>query len=141
MNYGRLILAAVVGTIVDACYGFVVYGLLLTSEFARTPLVYRSMDTQVAYMPFLFAGIFLAMLAAAFIYAKGYEGGSGLMEGARCGAALGVFAAGYAAIVGYAITNIGRKMTAELAGANLIEWVINGIVIGLVYKSAAPAKK
>jgi hypothetical protein len=57
------------------------------------------MDTQMAYMPFLFGGILVAMLAAAFIYAKGYEGGSGLMEGARCGAALGVFAAGYAGII------------------------------------------
>ncbi|MBI3400488.1 MAG: hypothetical protein HY048_03620 [Acidobacteria bacterium] len=137
MNYGRLVLAAVAGTVVDACYGFVVYGLLLTSEFARTPGVYRAMDTQMAYMPFLFGGVFLAMLAAAFIYAKGYEGGAGLMEGARCGAALGVFAAGYAALIGYATTNIGRKMAGELMVANLVEWTINGIVIGLVYKPAS----
>jgi hypothetical protein len=137
MNYGRLVLAAVAGTLVDACYGFVVYGMLLTSEFARTPGVYRSMDTQMAYMPFLFGGVFLAMLAASFIYAKGYEGGAGLMEGARCGAALGVFAAGYAAIIGYSITNIGRKMAGELAVANLVEWTINGIIIGLVYKPAS----
>ncbi|MBZ5556095.1 MAG: hypothetical protein LAO77_02350 [Acidobacteriia bacterium] len=134
MNYGRLVAAAVAGTLVDACYGFVVYGMLLTGEFARTPLVYRSMDTQMAYMPFLFSGIFLAMLAATFIYAKGYEGGSGVTEGARCGVALGVFAAGYAAIVGYSITNIGRKMAGELAVANFAEWIIAGIVIGLIYK-------
>jgi hypothetical protein len=136
MNYGRLVLAAVAGTLVDACYGFVVYGMLLTSEFARTPGVYRPMDAQMAYMPFLFGGVFLAMLAAAFIYAKGYEGGAGLMEGARCGVALGVFAAGYAAIIGYSITNIGRKMAGELVIANLVEWTINGIIIGLVYKPA-----
>lgn len=136
MNYGRLVAAAAAGTLVDACYGFLVYGMLLTSEFARTPLVYRSMDTQMAYMPFLFGGVFLAMLAATFIYAKGYEGGAGLAEGARCGAALGVFAAGYAAIVGYSITNIGRKMAGELAVANFVEWVIAGIIIGLVYKPA-----
>ena len=48
MNYGRLVLAAVVATIVDACYGFVVYGMLLTGEFARTPGVYRPMDAQMA---------------------------------------------------------------------------------------------
>ncbi len=113
MNYGRLVLAAVAGTLVDACYGFVVYGMLLTSEFARTPGVYRAMDTQAAYMPFLFGGVFLAMLAAAL---------------------LGVFAAGYAALIGYSITNIGRKMAGELVVANLVEWTINGIIIGLVYK-------
>ena len=88
-------------------------------------------------MPFLFGGVFLAMLAAAYIYAKGYEGGAGLMEGARCGAALGVFAAGYAAIIGYSVTNIGRKMAGELTAANFVEWVINGIVIGLLYKPAS----
>jgi hypothetical protein len=39
------------------------------------------------------------MVAAGYIYAKGYEGGSGIAEGARFGAAIGLFAVGYAAIV------------------------------------------
>ena len=33
MNYGRLVGAAVAATIADAVYGFLVYGMLLASEF------------------------------------------------------------------------------------------------------------
>jgi hypothetical protein len=136
MNYGRLLMAAVAATIVDGIYGFVVYGNLLTSQFAQYPGVFRPADVGMSFMPYLFGGIFVAMLGAAFIYAKGYEGGSGVAEGARCGAALGVFAIGYAVIVAYATTNVGTRLTCLMAAAAFGEWIINGIVIGLVYKRA-----
>jgi len=136
MNYGRLALAAVAATIVDAVYGFIVYGNLLMPQFARYPGVYRPAETQGPYMAYLFAGIFIAMLAASCIYAKGYEGGSGVMEGARFGILIGVLEVGYSVIVSYAITNIGRRLTGSMAAASLVEWIVAGIVIGLVYKPA-----
>src|SRR4030095_1134728 len=136
MNCGRIVMAAGNATIVDAIYGFIVYGNLLTSQFAQYPGVFRPADVQTAFMPYLFLGTFIAILAAAFIYAKGYEGGSGVVEGARCGAALGVFAIGYAVIVAYATTNVGWWVTGLMAPAALGEWIINGIIIGLVYKKA-----
>ena len=134
MNYGRLAIAAVVATIVDGVYGFLVYGTLMTSQFAQYPGVYRPMDAQAAFMPYLFLGILIAMFAAAYIYAKGYEGGSGVAEGARFGVCIGSFAVGYAVIVAYATTNIGSRFTVVMALASLIEWTLNGVVIGLIYK-------
>jgi hypothetical protein len=136
LNVSRIALAAVAATIVDALYGFIVYGNLLSSQFLVFPGVYRSMDTQGSYMPYLFCGVFLAMLAGSVIYAKGYEGGSGVAEGGRFGALMGVVGIGYAVIVNYAVTNIGRRITAYLAVAALVEWIIAGMVIGLVYKPA-----
>jgi hypothetical protein len=141
MSYGRLVIAAVAGTVVDAVYGFVVYGTLLQSSFAMYPGVYRPAAMGMDFMPYLMGGIFLAMLAAAFIYAKGYEGGSGLVEGARFGAAIGLFAVGYASIVNYATINLGRRHTAMMGTAALGEWIIDGIVLGLVYKPATSAAK
>ena len=139
MNVARIALAAVVATVVDAVYGFAVYGNLLTSEFGRYPNVFRSMDSQMGYMPILFCGIFIAMIGAAAIYAKGYEGGSGLMEGFRFGVLIGLVATGYSAIPGYAMSNIGRKLGLEMAAANFAEWIVAGVVIGLIYKPAARA--
>lgn len=137
MNYTRLVLAAVVATVVDAVYGFVVYGNLLTGEFARYPGVFRPSDVQAPYMGYLFGGIFIAMLAATFIYAKGYEGGAPISEGMRFGLLVGLLEVGYDVLVGYAITNVGRRITAMMACAALVEWIIAGIVIALVYKAAA----
>jgi hypothetical protein len=135
MNYSRLALAAVAATIADGIYGFVVYGNLLTSEFAQYPGVFRPLEAMNAKMPFLFAGLLVMMFVAAFIYAKGYEGGSGFPEGVRFGALLGVFIAGIA-LGNYAILNIGSRLAVALAIAGLVEWTIVGIVIGLVYRPA-----
>ena len=44
MNYSRLALAAAAAWIVDGLYGFVVYGNLLTAEFALYPGVFRPLE-------------------------------------------------------------------------------------------------
>ena len=141
MNYGRLVAAAVAATVVDAMYGFLVYGTLLSGLFGRYPNVYRASDVQASYLPLMFVGILIAMCAVAFMYAKGYEGGSGVSEGARFGALFGVFAAAFYASVTYATVNIGRRLAAALAVAGLFEWILAGIAIGLVYKPAAQATR
>ena len=48
------------------------------------------------------------MIAVACIYAKGYEGGSGLQEGLRFGLLIAIFNAGYVIGADYGILNIGR---------------------------------
>jgi hypothetical protein len=136
MNYARLVLAAVAATVFDACYGFLVYGMAMAPEFARYPGIYRGEDSGPAFLPLMFAGLFIAILAAALIYAKGYEGGSGLAEGARFGLLLGVFVVFTTASVNYATLNVGRKIAVMTAAAGLVEWLVIGTIIGLVYKPA-----
>ena len=137
MNYPRLVLAAVAATVFDAVYGFLVYGTAMAPEFARYPGVYRGEDTGPAYLPLMFAGLLLAILAVAYIYAKGYEGGSGVAEGARFGLLVGLFVVFAFASVNYATLNVGRKIAVMTAAAGLVEWLVIGTIIGLVYKPAA----
>jgi FtsH-binding integral membrane protein len=139
MNYGRLALAAAVATVVDAVYGFVVYGNVISSEFQKYPGIYRPSDVQTGYLPLMFVGLLFAMLVAAYMYAKGYEGGSGVQEGMRFGALIGLLVVGYVAGVDYATMNIGRRMAVYFAFANLVEWIVVGVTIGFVYHPATPA--
>ena len=136
MNYGRLALAAVAAAVADAAYGFLVYGNVLAGQFAEHPGVYRP-ASDTSYMPVLFGGVFVAALAATWIYSKGYEGGSGVQEGVRFGAALGMFALGYAGIINYAVLSISPMLGGSMALAAFVEWLIVGTVIGLVYRPAA----
>ena len=140
MNYTRLALAAAAAWVVDGIYGFVVYGNLLTAEFAQYPGVFRPLEAMNAKMPILFVGLLIMMFVAAFIYAKGYEGGAGFPEGARFGALIGLFVAA-TAVGNYAILNIGSRLATALALAGLVEWTIVGVVIGLVYRPAPSAAK
>jgi len=142
MNYGRLVLAVIVATIVDACYGFGVYGGLLSGQFAQYPAVYRTGEAGQAYLPLMFAGLLVAIAAAALMYAKGYEGGSGAAEGLRFGFVLGLFVFFAFSGVNYAVLNIGRPLALSAGIAGLVEWTIIGLVIGLVYKPAhVPARR
>ena len=141
MNYGRLVGAAAAATFVDSVYGFLVYGMLMKTEFERYPLIYRPEDVAPSYLPLMFAGILVAMCAVTAIYAKGYEGGSGVVEGARFGALFGLFAIFFYAGVNYATLNIGRKLAVMYAVAGFVEWVLAGVVIGLTYKAAAPSPR
>ena len=134
MNFGRLALAAVAATVFDVVYGFLVYGTWLSSEFLRHAAVYRSAETGPGYLPLMFGGVLIASFAAAAIYAKGYEGGSGVAEGARIGLLLGVFVVSAFAGVDYAVLNIGRKLALMTAAAGFVEWLAIGTIIGLVYK-------
>ena len=134
MNFARLVAAGVAATVWDSIYGFCVYGTLLAPEFEKYPNVYRSAETGPSYLPLMFAGILVAMIAAAFIYAKGYEGGSGVSEGARFGFLLAVFVVGAFVGVNYAILIINKKITVMIAAAAFVEWLVAGVVIGLVYK-------
>ena len=140
MNMGRLALAAVAATVVDGIYGFAVYGNALGNLFMAFPGVFRPTETQTAYLPVMFCGILVGMFAATFIYAKGYEGGSGVREGLRFGLLMAIFNAGYFVATSYGILNIGRRLTLAMAVAGLGEWLLVGATIGLIYRSTRGAE-
>lgn len=140
MNVSRVALAAVAAWIVDAVYGFCVYGKALESEFARYGDVFRPMAEVNGNLPLMFAGSLLAFFALAYIFAKGHEGGNGLAEGLRFGFVIAVFEFGAISIGNYAVMKIGRKIAVEMAVAGFVEAIIMGVVMGLVYKPAPLAK-
>jgi membrane protease YdiL (CAAX protease family) len=94
------------------------------------------MDEINTKIPFMIVGTLVAMFAVAFIYAKGYEGGSGIQEGLRFGALIGLFAVGYIAVGNYVVMNIGRRLAVSMAVAGFVEWVVVGMALGVMYKPA-----
>ena len=137
MNYGRLALTAVVATVVDMVYGFAVYGVAMASQFASYPGIFRPMDTITGNIPLMVLGTLVGMSAVVYVYAKGYEGGSGVQEGMRFGLLVAVLMIGYVGVGNYVVMNIGRRLAASMAIAGLFEWIIVGAAIGAVYKQAA----
>jgi len=140
MNTTRLVLAALAATVVDAIYGFAVYGTALSNRFMAFPDVFRSAESGPAALPLMFAGILVGMFAITYVYAKGYEGGSPLQEGLRFGLLIGIFHAGYFIGVLYGILNIGRGLALVMAAAGLGEWLVVGCTIGLIYRSVLSVK-
>jgi hypothetical protein len=136
MNYARILLASVCAFVAYFIYGGILFAALpgLRTEFARYPAVYRSHEGIKSVMPLGMLAMFVALFAIAVLYAMVYSGGSGFVEGARFGTLIGIFVIGSFVIHNYVNLNIGLKLTIQQSILYFVQWVIMGIVIGLVYK-------
>ena len=106
----------------------------LKTEFMKYPAVYRQQEGQMKHMPVAMAATFVAIVVLAVLYAMIHHGGSGMVEGARFGALIGVFAIGTFTVHNYVNLNIGWKLTVEQSVAYFTQWVMVGIVIGVIYR-------
>lgn len=138
MNYSRLGLAALVGTVASFAVGFLVLWLApaLIKEGHKYPAVFRPKEEMMTVMPIGIVATFIAILVVAIIFAMTHQGGSGATEGARLGVLIGIFAV-CNALHNYANLNIGLKLALGQAAAYFVQWTIVGIVIGLIYKPLA----
>jgi hypothetical protein len=88
-------------------------------------------------MPIGMAAMFLGMVVLAVLYALLYRGGSPLYEGARFGALIGIFALCAFVLHNYVNLNIGLTLTLQQSVVYTVQWVIVGVVIGLIYRPHA----
>jgi hypothetical protein len=138
MNTMGVVLAALGGFVAYFVVGGVMFVSMpwLKTEFMKYPAVYRPHEGQLKHMPAAMAATLMAIVVLAVLYAMIYHGGSGVMEGARFGALIGVFAIGTFTVHNYVNLNIGWKLTVEQSVAYFIQWLVVGIVIGLIYRPA-----
>ena len=139
MNLTRIALASVAAFVAYFAVAGITFGLLplMKNEFLKYPNVYRSQEGIKSTMPIGMAFMFLAIVVLAVLYAMLYQGGSGVTEGARFGALIGVFAIGSFVVHNYVNLQIGVKLTVQQGIAYFAEWVIVGLVIGLIYRPVA----
>jgi hypothetical protein len=140
MNLSRVALAALGAFVAYFVLGGLSFVLFpsLKDEFLKYPAVYRTPDAMKSVMPAGMAAMFVAMVVLAVIYAMAYQGGSGVSEGARFGALIGVFAICAFVIHNYVNLNIGSKLTLQQSIAYFVEWLAVGLVIGLIYRPTVP---
>jgi hypothetical protein len=139
MNYARLMLAAFGAFVTYFAFGGLWTALpFVRDEFRNYPNVYRSKEGIMSVMPLGMVAMFVAILALTVIFALLGHQGPSLVEGARFGALIGVFAIGSFVIHNYVNLNIGLKLTIQQGVAYFLQWVIVGLVIGAIYRPIAP---
>ena len=138
MNYSRLALAALGGTVASFAFGFLTIWLVpaLLEEGHKYPAVFRPKEEMMNVMPVGLVATFIAILVVAIIFAMTHHGGSGTAAGARVGILIGIFAV-CNVLHNYVNLNIGLKLALGQAAAYFLQWTIVGIVIGLIYKPLA----
>lgn len=138
MNYSRLGLAALGGTVASFAFGFLVLWLVpaLIEEAHKYPAVFRPKEEMMTVIPLALVATFIAILVVAIIFAMIHQGGSSIAKAARFGVLIGIFAV-CNVLHNYVNLNIGLKLALGQAAAYFAQWTIIGIVIGLIYKPLA----
>src|SRR5271154_2484000 len=123
MNLMRMGLAALGAFVAYFVTGGVMFVAMpwMKTEFKKYPAVYRSHESIMKVMPAGMAAMFVSIVVLAVIYAMGYHGGSGGVEGARFGALIGVFAMGAFTVHNFVNLNIGSVVSQRYA--NKINWL------------------
>jgi hypothetical protein len=135
MNYGRIALAAVGGTVAYFVTGLALFMLVpqMMEEGRKYSAVFRSGEEQMARMPVIMAATLVAIFVLAVLYTHAYRGGSGVAEGARFGSLIGVFVVCAFVVHNYVNLNFGLSLMPMQAVAYFIEWTVVGTVIGLIH--------
>jgi hypothetical protein len=139
MNYLRLFLATLAGTVAYFAFGFLAFALVpsMKNEFLKYPAIYRTQEGIKSVMPLGMVMLLLSVFILAVLYALIYKGGSGFVEGARFGALIGIFVIGAFVFHNYVNLNIGLRITMLQSVAYFLEWMIVCIAIGLTYRPLA----
>ena len=139
MNFPRIALAAVAAWIVSLPVGFVVNDFLLAGVYEANRGVMRPEADVTANLPLGFVFLLVGFFAFAYAYAKGYEGGNGVMEGVRFGVLVALIVSGFGLIWQYVLYPIDGTMAAALIVDSIVELAIYGGVIGAIYQPAPTA--
>ena len=141
MNYARIALSAVVAFVVSIPVGFLVNDVLLKGLYDANRTVMRADAAVMANLPIGFVFLLIGFLAFAYAYAKGYEGGSGAVEGLRFGATVGLVVLGFGIVWQYVLYPITISMAIAIMVDSFVELCLYGAIVGAVYKPVAVAAK
>jgi hypothetical protein len=137
MNWTRIALSSAAGLVTYFVYGGVVTGIFLKKDYMPFQSVYRPAEQIMKLFPFGILTTFLAIVVITILYARSVNPNGGWSGGVRFGALVGTFMMFAHVAHNYVNLNIGRKLALEMAAADLAQWTIVGLVIGLLYKSRA----
>jgi hypothetical protein len=136
MNVKRLAMGAIAAWVVSIPIGFVVNEYLLKGLYDANAAAYRPEAEIMANLPAGFGFTLFGMFVLAYMYVKGYEGGSGAVEGARFGVLAGLLLSLMAVNWIWATMPISFSLALAMMVDYVVEAALYGAIIGSIYKKA-----
>lgn len=139
MNFPRVAAAAVVAWVVSIALGFFINTVLLADLTLANAAAMRPEAQIMGLLPVGFVFLLVGFFAFAYAYAKGYEGGNGVMEGLRFGVLVAIVVCAFGLIWQWILYPIsGAYVTAIMIDA-IVEMAIYGAIVGAIYRPAGVA--
>ncbi len=139
MNFPRLALAAVAAWLVSIGVGYLVDAYLMADIYAAHAHILRPQESM--NLPLGFAGQLGGFFVFAYMYAKGYEGSSGVQEGLRFGVLVGLLLIGFSVTWNYVVLPVSGTLGIDWVVATLLEMALYGVIVGWLYRPRAAARR
>lgn len=136
MNFARVAMAAVAAWVVSIPVGYVVNEILLKDMMVANAAAMRPNEVVMSLLPLGFGFTLVGFFAFAYAYAKGYEGGSGTMEGIRYGVLIAVMLDCFGIIWYYIVFPITGALSVAMLIDAIFEFALYGAIVGTIYKPA-----
>ena len=130
----RFILAFVAAYIFIFFWGWLLNGVLLKDIYAQTPNLWRTQSEMMSLFHWIIIGQALIVFSFVMIYASGFAGG-GVIAGIRLGILLEIAAIGMRLGMS-AVQPVPGKLIFYGSVSGLIEMIIVGAMVGVIYKPA-----
>jgi hypothetical protein len=137
MNFARVAASALAAWAVSIPVGYVVNEILLKDLYSANAAAMRPQEAIMANVPLGFVATLVGFFAFAYMYAKGYEGTSGPVEGVRFGVLVAVLLSGFALFWQWVVYPINASMLAAMITDVVAEMALYGGIVGAIYKPAA----
>jgi len=132
VNFGRVAAAAIAAWILYLGLSPLVNNVLLADLYARHASVFRPESEM--NLTFGLGATLIGFFVFAYAYAKGYEGGSGAVEGLRYGVLIGLLLATFSVAWNYVVLPVSGVLAAAWIVDVIVEMAIYGTAVGLIYK-------
>jgi hypothetical protein len=137
MNFARVAASALAAWAVSIPIGYVVNEILLKDLYVANAAAFRPEPAMMANMPLGMVSSLVGFLGFAYMYAKGYEGTKGTMEGLRFGVLVAILLSGFSLTWQYVLLPISGTLTAAWIVDAIVEFALYGAIVGAIYKPAA----
>lgn len=140
MNKKRWLAASILVFIVVTILEFISNGFL-KNIYMQTMHLWRPEADMIKLMPYYWISSFIASFIFAYIYTKGYEAKPcAICEGFRFGLLFGLFINPPMVTICYATMPIGLNLVVGWFVTGMIQYIVAGMVVGLIYKEGNEAK-
>lgn len=135
----RFVIAWIVLFVVWMLGSFVVHGLLLYSEYAKLPNLFRPEADAQKYFPLMLLAHVILAGAFAWIYARGVEAKPWLAQGLRYGLAIAFLTVIPTYLIYYTVQPMPGAMVVKQMIFDGILLLVLGAVVAFLYRDGARA--
>ena len=141
MNFARVVVAAVLAWLASIGVGYVADEVLLAEAYAQHAPMMRDSQEAGTRLPWAVGLAFVGFFIFSYVYAKGYERGSGLQEGLRFGVIVALLLICFAVTWRWALFPVMDRLLAMWAVTYVVEFALYGMIVGVVYKPIPPVAR